>query len=493
VDYILEIENISKSFGGVKALIDVSISCKKGEIHAIVGENGAGKSTLIKAVSGAIAFDSGIINISGENYHKLNPKLSKDLGIEVIYQEFNLIDSLSAAENIFLGEKFGRFVNYQKMEEEAEKLFKQFGVYVNPKRPVFLLSPAEKQIVEISKAIYKNAKIIIMDEPTAPLTNKEADRLLQIVKELKDKGITIIYITHRLDEVYKICDRVTVLRDGKKINTLELSKTTKKSLIEMMVGREVQNTERNESFSQKDIMLEVQGISGNGIKELSFLVKKGEILGFFGLVGAGRTELMRMIFGADKKETGVFFKEGKKINITSPEQAMKLGIGLIPEDRKEQGCFLDMSVEWNVSVTSLKRISHMLFVDRKKEQVLSNQYIKSMQIKTISSKQLVKNLSGGNQQKVAIAKMLAVNSDILIFDEPTRGIDVGARFEIYQLMIELAKQGKSIIMVSSDMEELIGMSDRVLVLCEKTLSGEVPKEKFSRSLILEMASNVKGI
>lgn len=493
MDYILEIDNISKSFGGIKALIDVSISCLKGEIHAIVGENGAGKSTLIKAVAGAIAFDSGSITIEGHRYQKLNPKLSKELGIEVIYQEFNLVDSLSSAENIFLGQKFGRFVDYNRMEEEAKKLFAQFSVQINPKTPVCYLSPAEKQIVEISKALYKNAKIIIMDEPTAPLTNSEADQLLTIVKDLKAKGITIIYITHRLDEVYRICDRVTVLRDGRKIDTLSLQETSKQSLIKMMVGREIQNTERKESFASKEAMLEVKHLSGNGIKDLSFTLHKGEILGFFGLVGAGRTELMRVIFGADHREEGQILKQGKEISISSPEAAMNHGIGLIPEDRKEQGCFLEMSVAWNIVVTSLKRISKALFVNPKAEQDIATTYIKSLRIKTMSSKQLVKNLSGGNQQKVSIAKMLAVNSDILIFDEPTRGIDVGARFEIYQLMIELVKQGKAIIMVSSDMEELIGLSDRVLVLCEKQLSGEVLKQDFSRSKILELASSLKGL
>jgi ribose transport system ATP-binding protein len=493
VDYILEIENISKSYGGIKALVDVSISCVKGEIHAIVGENGAGKSTLIKAVSGAVSFDSGVIKISGIPYQKLTPKQSKDLGIEVIYQEFNLVDSLSAAENIFLGEKIGRFVDHRILEERALELFKRFDVKIDPKRPVMYLSPAEKQIIEISKAIYKQARIIIMDEPTSPLTNKEADRLLNIVKELKQSGITIIYITHRLDEVYKICDRVTILRDGKKINTLNLSDTTKKTLIELMVGREVQNTERHETYVSDVEMLKVEHLYGNGLKDINFSLRKGEILGFFGLVGAGRTELMRMIFGADHKIKGNTYVKEQLVDIKSPEKAMSLGIGLIPEDRKEQGCFLEMSVKWNIVVTSLKSISKVLFVDTTKEQDISSQMIDSLRIKTYGSSQLVKNLSGGNQQKVAISKMLALKSDILIFDEPTRGIDVGARFEIYQLMIELVKQGKSIIMVSSDMEELIGMSDRVLVLCEKTLSGELMKHEFSRSKILELASSVKGL
>ena len=493
MDYILEIENISKTYGAIKALTDVSISFIKGEIHAIVGENGAGKSTLIKAVSGAIPFDSGNIKILGESYVQLNPKLSKDLGVEVIYQEFNLIDSLSAAENIFLGEKFGRFVDFQQMEEKALGLFAQFDVSIDPRRPVSFLSPAEKQIVEISKAIYKQAKIMIMDEPTSPLTNKEADRLLQIVKELQKKGMTIIYITHRLDEVYKICNRVTVLRDGKKIVTLPIEEANKKELIEYMVGREVKTTERNESFAQSVDKLEVINLYGNGLKHISFTVKKGEILGFFGLVGAGRTELMRLIFGADKKTDGQILIEGKPVRINSPEQAMKNGLGLIPEDRKEQGCFLDMSVKWNIVVTSLKRISKAFFVNKKQEKDLAEQYIKSIKIKTYTSNQLVKNLSGGNQQKVAIAKILAVHSNILIFDEPTRGIDVGARYEIYQLMIDLVKQGKSIIMVSSDMEELISMSDRIMVLCEKTLSGELKKLEFSRNKILELASSIKGV
>lgn len=493
MDYILEIENISKSYGGIKALTDVSISCIKGEIHAIVGENGAGKSTLIKAVSGAISFDSGIIKIEGETHIRLNPKLSKDLGIEVIYQEFNLIDSLSAAENIFLGEKFGRFVDYEKMEIMAADLFRQFGVFIDPKKEVYRLSPAEKQIVEISKAIYKKAKILIMDEPTSPLTNKEADRLMQIIKELQQKGVTIIYITHRLDEIYRICDRVTVLRDGRKIKTLDVKTTQKKTLVELMVGREVQSAERHESFSMPTEMLSVDNFTGNGLKSISFHVNKGEILGFFGLVGSGRTELMRMIFGADKRLDGNIRIQGQPVEIHSPEHAMNLGIGLIPEDRKEQGCFLDMSVKWNIVVTSLRKISKALFVQTGMEKEIAHRFIESMRIKTYGSSQLVKNLSGGNQQKVAIAKMLAIDSEVLIFDEPTRGIDVGARYEIYQLMIDLVRQGKSIIMVSSDMEELIALSDRIIVLCEKTISGELMKHEFNRTKILELASSVKGL
>jgi len=488
MDTVLELKNIVKTYPGVKALKGISLTFNQGEVHAIVGENGAGKSTLIKSIAGAITADSGEIIISGERYEKLTPKIAKDLGVEVIYQEFNLVESLSAAENIFLGEKFGKLVDYSILETKAKALFDLFNVKIDPGTIVSELTPAHMQIVEICKAISKNVKILVMDEPTAPLTVSEVDALFEVIKTLKQRGITIIYISHRLDEIFAICDRVSVLRDGQYIATKNTQDTNRQELISLMVGREIQDVYAKENLSQEDSVLEIKGICGKGVNNISFHLKKGEILGFSGLVGAGRTELVRLIVGADKKTAGKIIKFGQEIKIANPREAMLQGIALIPEDRKQHGVFLDMSIEWNISICVIREISRHLLVDRKREADLGNEYSDSLRIKTPSLSQMVKNLSGGNQQKVVLAKILAMNTDIIIFDEPTRGIDIGAREEIYSLMVELVKKGKSIIMISSDMEELLGMSDRILVICEGSLVGEVSKKDFNQELILEMAS-----
>lgn len=492
MESILELKNIVKSYPGVMALKGISITFKQGEVHAIVGENGAGKSTLIKSIAGAINADSGEIIIDGQSFEKLTPKMAKDLGVEVIYQEFNLVESLSAAENIFLGEKFGKLVNYRLLEKKAKELFEKFNVDIDPQVIVSDLTPAHMQIVEICKAISKKVKILVMDEPTAPLTVSEVDSLFKVITTLKNQGITIIYISHRIDEIFAICDRVSVLRDGQYVATKNTSDTNRQDLISLMVGREIKDVYLKKDYSRNEVALEIESFCGKGIDNISFQIKKGEILGFSGLVGAGRTELMRLIVGADKKKSGTVIKSGQKLEINSPRDAMIHGIGLIPEDRKQHGVFLDMSIEWNISIGVIRELSRYMIVDRKKEAGLGEEYSKSLRIKAPSLKQLVKNLSGGNQQKVVLAKILALKTDILIFDEPTRGIDIGAREEIYSLMIDLVKEGKSIIMISSDMEELLGMSDRILVISEGRLTGEVQKKDFSQELILEMASVDKG-
>ncbi|WP_391557658.1 sugar ABC transporter ATP-binding protein [Robertmurraya sp.] len=490
---VLSLKHIVKSYPGVVALDDVSVSFNKGEVHAIVGENGAGKSTLIKIVAGAIQPDSGEIVVNGKLYQKLEPQESILNGISVIYQEFNLFDSLTAAENIFIGEKISNkpFVDYKEMNKKAEEIFKKFNVDINPNKQVKNLSPAYKQIVEISKAIHKNSKIIIMDEPTAPLTIAEVEKLYEVINDLKANGTTIIYISHRFDEIFQLADRVTILRDGKYISTKNIEDTNRQDLIRLMVGRELKNTYPSSDIKQGEIALEAINVSGNGVIDVSFHVKKGEILGFAGLVGAGRTELMRVVFGADKLVSGEIRINSRKVKVESPARAIELGIGLIPEDRKHQGAFLQKSIRWNISISNITKISKYGVVSRSTEKEQANSYQNQIRIKAHSLEQQVQNLSGGNQQKVVLAKVLATKTGVLIFDEPTRGIDIGAREEIYHLMRDLANQGKAIIMVSSDMEELLGMSDRILVMSGGKLTGELLKSEFSQERVLELASSDK--
>jgi ribose transport system ATP-binding protein len=489
---VLALKNIKKQYPGVMALKGVSMDFRKGEVHAIVGENGAGKSTLIKIISGAETASSGEIIIDNSSHEGFSPKQAKTYGIEVIYQEFNLVESLSAAENIFLGEKFGLLVDFKIIEKKAAELFKKFEVNINPRAIVEKLTPAQMQIVEIAKAVSRQAKILIMDEPTAPLTAHEVEHLFKVIAELKAQNITILYISHRLEEIFEIADRVSILRDGEYICTKDIQETNKADLINLMVGRVINNVYDKKDLSTDVKTLEVQNLNGNGVTGISFFVKKGEILGIGGLVGSGRTELARLIFGADTMESGTIICGGRNIAISSPETAMRYGIGLIPEDRKKEGCFLDKNISWNISITSVKKLSHGSVVDKKQVTKLTEAYIKLLQIKTSSQAQLVMNLSGGNQQKVSLAKILAVNPGVIIFDEPTRGIDIGAREEIYALMNHLAEEGKSIIMISSDMEELLGMSDRIIVLCEGRISGELKKTEFSQNKVLELASQYHG-
>lgn len=485
---VLSLRNITKTYPGVIALKDFSIDFYEGEIHALLGENGAGKSTLIKVISGAITPDAGYITVKNKTFKKMTPKISRENGIEVIYQEFILVDSLSAAENIYLGKRTGKLVDYNLMELEARELFKQFNIEINPLTLVGDLTTAQRQIVEIAKAISKNAKILIMDEPSAPLTVNEIECMFSIIRRLKECGVTIIYISHRLDEIFRISDRVTVMRDGCFVSTKNTNETNRNELISLMVGRELKESYPKRTKTPSDIALEVKHLTGNGVEDITFNVKKGEILGIGGLVGAGRTELARLIFGVEKIEKGEIYIDGQKVTIKSPSDAIKKGIGLIPEDRKIQGCFLDMNIKWNISFNNIKNISKYLVVDKKVEEETANRYKDILRIKTPSILQDVKNLSGGNQQKVVLAKTLASNPKIIIFDEPTRGIDVGAKQEIYNLMNKLAENGIAIIMISSDMEELLGMSDRILVLCEGIQTGIVEKEDFSQDYILNLAS-----
>lgn len=486
----LALRNVTKCYPGVVALNHYSIEFLEGEIHALVGENGAGKSTLIKVISGAIKPDKGTIEIDGKTYSHMQPAMARELGIEVIYQEFNLVDTLSAAENIFLGCPAGRFVNYRAMNEAARQLFQEFEVDMDPETLIRDLSPAQQQIVEIVKAISKNARILIMDEPTAPLTMKEVELLFKMIWKIKKEGVTVIYISHRLDEIFRIADRVTVMRDGNYISTQFVAETNKKELIAGMVGRELQETYPASQITLGESALEIQNVCGNGCRNVSMMVHHGEILGIAGLVGAGRTELMQIVYGAAKLESGRILVEGKPVKIRSPRDAIRNGIGLIPEDRKNQGCFLGMDVEWNASLMNIRDLRRFGALSTSMIRENANHYVRRLRIKVADIAVKVATLSGGNQQKVALAKTLAAKCKILIFDEPTRGIDVGAKQEIYQLMREFTNQGNTIVMISSDMEELLGMSDRIVVIRNGENVGELQKEEFSQIKVLEYASGI---
>jgi ribose transport system ATP-binding protein len=485
---VLSVKNITKTYPGVVALNDVTMSFEKGEVHALLGENGAGKSTLIKAISGAIEPDGGCILFGEKEYTKMSPGAARENGVAVIYQEFSLVESLSVAQNVFLGEKRGLLVNNKAAQKSAAKIFKEMNVSMDPAAQVRKLSPAQKQLVEIAKAISSDARILIMDEPSAPLSASEVETMFEIIGKLKAKGVTIIYISHRIEELFRISDRVTVMRDGRYVNTLITRSTNRKELIDLMVGRELKEYYPKRTSALGEVVMEVKNISGLGDENISFSVRRGEILGVAGLVGSGRTELASIIYGAVPKDGGETWIEGKKREIHSPDHALKYGIGLIPEDRKRHGCIIFASVKFNIVLSTFNKTAKFLMVDSKAQNKTALYYKDKFNIKTPSMEQKVLNLSGGNQQKVILAKTLAANTNILIFDEPTRGIDVGSKQEIYNLMIDLVNQGKTIIMISSEMEELLGMSDRLIVLCEGRFMGEVPKEEFDQRHVIELAS-----
>jgi ribose transport system ATP-binding protein len=490
---ILRMKNITKVFPGVIALDNICLDFEEGEVHAIVGENGAGKSTLIKILTGAHTPSEGIIELYGEDYSHFTPHEAMGKGIAAIYQEFILVPYLTVAENIFFGKEKekGIFLNKAEMNQMTQELCQEMGVDVNPRTQVKNLGVAYQQIVEIVKAVSQNAKILVMDEPSAPLTTKEIGAMFNIVRKLKEKGVTIIYISHRLEEIFEICDRISIMRDGKYVITKNVSEITKKEIISHMVGRELGENFPGGVGCTDEVVLEVQNITNEKIKDVSFKLRKGEILGFGGLVGAGRTETAMAIFGEDPIEDGRILLKGKPLKIKSPQHAIAKGIGLIPEDRKRHGLVLSLSVKENITLSILKKISKGLFIDSQKNQDIAKSYKESLRIKTPNLKQRARNLSGGNQQKVVLGKWLATKCDVLIFDEPTRGIDVGAKQEIYNLMNELSKNGKSIIMISSEMPELIGMSDRIIVMHEGRINGELTPEEYSQERILEIASGDK--
>ena len=496
MENLLKVENLTKVYPGVVALDKVSLEVQRGECLALVGENGAGKSTLIKAITGAIAPDGGTITFENETYSEMTPTQSHSIGISAIYQEFVLCPPLSAGENIYMGQRpmAGPFQNERMMLANAQAILDRFQVS-NFKANMLIrdLSVAYRQMVEIAKAIAHNAKLLIMDEPTAPLSDHEVEVLFRIIDELKSNGVTIIYISHRLDELYRVSDRVTVMRDGKVITTQNTDDLTKDQIIAYMVGRELTNKFDERTDELGPVLLEAKNLGGNGVQPFSLTLRAGEVLGLGGLVGAGRTEYAQLLFGSARKDCGELYLEGERINLDSPVDAVKHGIGMVTEDRKATGVMLRMSVRENIVVSILKRISSRGFVNRKVEHDTADQQIAALRIKTPGKEQLVGNLSGGNQQKTALAKWLANDSKVLILDEPTRGIDVGAKKEIYNLINELAAQGKGIIVISSDMEEIMGITDRMHILYEGKNVGMLEKEDYTQERILQYASGeVKG-
>lgn len=498
-DYRLEMKGISKSFPGVKALDNVTIKVRPGTVHALMGENGAGKSTLMKCLFGIYKMDEGEVYLDGEKVNIINADDALHKGIAMVHQELQPIPERSIGENIFCGrypmKKFLGViptVDHKKMYEEAEQLLKDVRMEYDPKEKLGTLSVSQMQSVEIAKAVSMKAKVVILDEPTSSLTDNEVEALFRIINDLRDKGVSMIYISHKMDEILRIADDVSIMRDGQYVGTWEASELTTDMIITKMVGRELTNIYPPKDNKPGEVVLEIKdfcSIHPKSFQNVSFKLRKGEILGLGGLVGAQRTELMEAIFGIRHIEKGDVIHKGKKLKIRRPQDAIRNSIALLTEDRRATGIFGVLSIADNVSIASLDQYvdAKIVLNDKKIEQLVKDNVAK-LSIKTPSSKTLIQNLSGGNQQKVIISRWLANNPDILILDEPTRGIDVGAKYEIYSIMVELAKQGKSIIMISSEMAELIGMSDRILVMCNGKLTGEVAGEEATQENIMSLAT-----
>ena len=493
-EYVLELEHIRKEYPGVVALKDVTLQLRKGEVLGLIGENGAGKSTLIKCCSGAVIPTSGKIKVNGKEFDRMTPQLAAENGIAIIYQEFNNVGELSAAENLFLGRPIrnGIMIDRKAMEEEAARAFDQLQIKINPRALVKNLSVGYQQMIEIAKAIQQNAKVLIMDEPSAPLTSNEVENMFKVVELLREQGVSIIYISHRLEEIFRLSDRIEVIRDGEYVTTLITPQATVDELIRLMVGREMTQKypARKPCIDENRVVLELRNVTGNGDHDISLKLHAGEVLGLGGLVGAGRTELAEVIFGSKPKESGQILLNGQEINPKAPREAIDLGIALVPEDRKRHGALLTNSIRNNINMPIYERISKASVINSGTERSTAEKYRTEIQIKCPNINQLVKNLSGGNQQKVILGKWLAADSQLIIFDEPTRGIDVGAKYEIYKLINDLVESGRSVLMISSEMEELIGMSDRIIVLAEGQMTGELTKEEFNADTIMAYASAI---
>jgi len=473
---LLEMREIDKSFPGVQALKGVDLDLYSGEVLALLGENGAGKSTLIKILGGAHAPTAGNVLVGGREVDLSTPHASQAAGIGIIYQEFNLVPHLSARENIFLGQESGRggFIDTGEERRKAFDLFRRLGTPIDPEQRCSDMTVAQQQVVEIAKALSQDARILVMDEPSATLTPQEVERLLKIVRELRTQGLGIIYISHRLEEVYEISDRIMVLRDGGHVATRPTGELGREALIELMVGRKLENEFPSHEPRIGDERLEVRELSrGTAVRDISFSARAGEILALTGLVGAGRTETVRLLFGADQPDSGSISLDGEALHFSNPRQAIRAGIGLLTEDRKGQGLVLMHSVRENFGLPNLEEFSRWGMVDRHNEQTSFSSFVDSLRIKVPHQDELARNLSGGNQQKVVLAKWLQRNCEVIIFDEPTRGIDVGSKYEIYLLIQELAAQGKVIIMISSELPEVLGLADRVLVMHEGRITGEI--------------------
>lgn len=497
VEPLLKMEHISKSFPGVKALSDVQVDLRYGEVLALVGENGAGKSTLMKILTGIYQKDEGTITLQGNEITVTSPKHAQELGISIIHQELNLMKDLTIAENIFIGREpkgaLHLLVDDKKLNNQAKELFEKLNIDLDPKTKVQNLTVAKQQMVEIAKALSFNSKILIMDEPTTALTEIEIEALFEIINSLRKKGVGIIYISHRMDELKRISDRITVMRDGTYIDTLTTAETEMSKVIQLMVGRHVYiESKPNIAEGEKETVLKMDNISTKTLlKNVSFELKKGEILGFVGLMGAGRTEVARVLFGADPATSGTINLHGNEVKIKSPAAAVKYGIGYLSEDRKQLGLLVNMDVKSNIALATIKDYqSKAIFVSDYKIKRIAAKYVDQLKIKTPSINQQIRLLSGGNQQKVVIAKWLQRDCDILIFDEPTRGIDVGAKGEIYKLLDELAASGKSIIMISSELPEILRMSHRIVVMAEGKITGVLSSEEATQEKIMEYATQL---
>jgi ABC-type sugar transport system ATPase subunit len=507
---LLRVEQITKSFPGVLALQDVSLEVHPGEVLGLVGENGAGKSTLMKILSGVYQPDSGEIILDGKPVVLHSPRQAQDLGISIIYQEFNLMPNLSVEENVFVGREpnAGKVVRWRQLRKQTTDLLDQLGVRLNPGAIVRSLSVAEQQMVEIAKALSLNARLVIMDEPTSALTDTEVTALFAIIRGLKERGLAVIYISHRLEEIFTICDRVTVLRDGQLAGDLPIAEATPDRIVRLMVGRPLMDLFRPEEAERRlEILaerspapvLEVRGLGRTGtaqdpsaivLEDVTFSLRPGEIVGLAGLVGSGRTEIARAIFGADEYDCGEILVDGKPIRIRSPREAIRLGIGLVPEDRKLQALVLSLAIRENLALSLLDRLSRFGIVRLGAERALARRMVSALQVRTPSIEQKVLNLSGGNQQKVVIAKWLALHPKILIMDEPTRGIDIGAKAEVHGLMHQLAADGVAILMISSELPEIVHMSDRVLVMRQGRIAGELQRAEATQEAIMTLATGI---
>jgi len=499
---LLQMTGISKQFPGVKALQHVDLQVRAGECLALVGENGAGKSTLMKILSGVYAPDEGTIAIDGQIVEPKNPHHAQQLGISIIYQEFNLFPNMSVEDNIFIGREPNRsgFVDRGRMREAAQGYLRQVGVDLDPRIEVRNLSVAQQQMVEIAKALSYNARIVIMDEPTSALTDNEVRALFEIIKSLKERGLAVVFVSHRLEEIFEICDRITVLRDGQNAGELETASSSPEEVVRMMVGREIGDLYQKEASTARDaVVLDVRGLSRQGTQQddarvvldgIDLHVRAGEIVGLAGLVGSGRTEVARAIFGADPFDRGEILLEGQPVAIHSPADAIKRGIALAPEDRKLQALVLALAIRESISLPNLGRLSSFGFVRRREERELAERFIEALSVRTPSMEQKVVNLSGGNQQKVVLAKWLALNPKVLIVDEPTRGIDIGAKAEVHSLLSQLAESGVAVLMISSELPEVLHMSDRIYVMREGRMAGVIDRSEATEERVMELATGI---
>jgi ribose transport system ATP-binding protein len=492
---VISVQGVSKNFPGVRALSDVRFELAPGEVHALMGENGAGKSTLMKILAGVYAKDSGTILLDGREVAFANPREAQAAGVGIIHQELQLMNHLTVAQNIFIGREprrlFSLLLDEEKLNRDAAALLAQLNLTIDPRTVVGHLTVAKQQMVEIAKSFSHNSRVLIMDEPTAALNDTEIAELFKTIRDFRSRGVGIIYISHKVDELRQISDRVTVLRDGEYVGTVPTATTSIDTIISMMVGRTLKDVARDTTRKPRDeVALEVKGLNcGALVKNVSFSLKRGEILGFAGLMGAGRTEVARAVFGADRVQSGEIFVRGKKVAIRTPKGAVAAGIGYLSEDRKRFGLAVGMDVAANVVMASLARfLSFRFFLRERAIFAEAEKFVKLLGIRTPSLSQEVRLLSGGNQQKVVVAKWLARDSDVLFFDEPTRGIDVGAKAEIYKLLRALAAEGKAIVMISSELSEILRMSDRIVVMCEGRITGELMPEEATQERIMQLAT-----